>query len=482
MTRVPAPIASTASAPTPISLAMASASARWPASYSTIVAERLWSDAFVTLPILKPLVWIRFATPRARPGTVVPLSTATVVSAGRTGDVVEPESPVVSVPPAAGAEPAIVFAAGFGSSPPPRTCVATTTPMIRTSATAAMTPSVVLRPGRFASCSSSSSGQRRAPAGAGRGVAVADGARSGCAGGAGRACSPAPAAVAAAAAAGVAAGGTEGLAASGAPSPGPVGGCCPGCCGGPDVPLVPGAGWMVVGWSTVAAPPAGLAAAAPAAVAAAAAATAGAPGAGVPAGGAGAGGPGGGAGGGGAAGGGGGAPRRGDRGGPGRGRAGGRRGRGRAGGRRGRGRAGGRRGRARGLLRVLAGGGGRRGGGLGRRSRAGLRRRGLLRDGRADAPLCLGDHALLLLGGALGRAARPFAQTLDLASLREVEQRQHGEPQHGCEARVRPVLLDLVRDREGEDRRHRGGHPRRWPRRFHRRRGARRRCGGPSAG
>ena len=50
----------------------------------------------------------------------------------------------------------------------------------------------------------------------------------------------------------------------------------------------------------------------------------------------------------------------------------------------------------------------------------------------------------LQLGGALGRAARPFAQALDLARLREVEQREHGEAEHGGEARVGAVLLDLV--------------------------------------
>ena len=89
-------------------------------------------------------------------------------------------------------------------------------------------------------------------------------------------------------------------------------------------------------------------------------------------------------------------------------------------------------GRARGSAR--AGGRGRRGRprGLGRAAPARRRR-------EASA-----ETRCLELGGALGRAAGPFAQALDLARLREVEQRQHGEPEDGREPGVGAVLLDLA--------------------------------------
>ena len=45
---------------------------------------------------------------------------------------------------------------------------------------------------------------------------------------------------------------------------------------------------------------------------------------------------------------------------------------------------------------------------------------------------------VLQLGGALGRAARPLAQALDLARLGEVEQGEHGEAEHRREAGVAP--------------------------------------------
>jgi hypothetical protein len=46
-----------------------------------------------------------------------------------------------------------------------------------------------------------------------------------------------------------------------------------------------------------------------------------------------------------------------------------------------------------------------------------------------DASRGLSGDALLMLGGALRRAASPFAQTFQLARLREDEQRQHRDPQ-----------------------------------------------------
>ena len=58
----------------------------------------------------------------------------------------------------------------------------------------------------------------------------------------------------------------------------------------------------------------------------------------------------------------------------------------------------------------------------------GGRRRGLQRLGD-DAALRVGLDALRELGGALGLAAGPLAQALDLARLGEVQQRQDGQPE-----------------------------------------------------
>ena len=75
---------------------------------------------------------------------------------------------------------------------------------------------------------------------------------------------------------------------------------------------------------------------------------------------------------------------------------------------------------------------------------AGAVGRGAGRRGRRHAALGIGRDARLELGGALGRAARPFAQALDLTRLREVEQRQDAEPEDRGDARVGSVLLDLA--------------------------------------
>ena len=55
-------------------------------------------------------------------------------------------------------------------------------------------------------------------------------------------------------------------------------------------------------------------------------------------------------------------------------------------------------------------------------------------------------HALLELGGALGRTAGPFAEALDLARLGEVQERQHGQAEHGSRARVAAIVLDEVEE------------------------------------
>ena len=70
--------------------------------------------------------------------------------------------------------------------------------------------------------------------------------------------------------------------------------------------------------------------------------------------------------------------------------------------------------------------------------------RGHLDGLRDDAALRVGLHALGELGVALGRAAGPFAQALDLARLREVQHRQHAEADHGGDAQVRAEAFDLV--------------------------------------
>jgi hypothetical protein len=45
-------------------------------------------------------------------------------------------------------------------------------------------------------------------------------------------------------------------------------------------------------------------------------------------------------------------------------------------------------------------------------------------------------------GDALGRAASPFAQALDVPRLREVEGRQNGQTQHRGQAGIGPDLLN----------------------------------------
>ena len=84
-----------------------------------------------------------------------------------------------------------------------------------------------------------------------------------------------------------------------------------------------------------------------------------------------------------------------------------------------------------------------------RRSAAG--RPPLRRSADGRLARCVGRHARLELGGALGRAAGPFAQALDLARLREVQQRQDAEPEDRRDAGVGAVLLDLLLRREGGD-------------------------------
>jgi hypothetical protein len=64
-----------------------------------------------------------------------------------------------------------------------------------------------------------------------------------------------------------------------------------------------------------------------------------------------------------------------------------------------------------------------------------------------DAHRRSGRNALLVIGRALGRAARPVAQTLDLAGLGEHEQREDRdshEPDKGCDG---PDLRERVRQR-----------------------------------
>jgi hypothetical protein len=103
---------------------------------------------------------------------------------------------------------------------------------------------------------------------------------------------------------------------------------------------------------------------------------------------------------------------------------------------------------------------GRRGGGAGRGGRAhadghgrlgaGGRRLGL----HAARGLGLRDDALLRLARALGRAAGPFAQALQFAGLREVEDREHGQAEERHDTDVGAVLLDPIRQREREEQDH----------------------------
>src|SRR4051794_41811901 len=60
-------------------LRTASACGRRPGRKETIVAERAWSDALVTVPCLKPAEPSWSATRLASPATGVPFRTATVV-------------------------------------------------------------------------------------------------------------------------------------------------------------------------------------------------------------------------------------------------------------------------------------------------------------------------------------------------------------------------------------------------------------------
>ena len=62
----------------------------------------------------------------------------------------------------------------------------------------------------------------------------------------------------------------------------------------------------------------------------------------------------------------------------------------------------------------------------------------------------LRHDALLELARTLRRTARPFAQALQLAGLREVQQREHGQAEEGGDADIGAVLLDLVLDGERE--------------------------------
>ena len=78
---------------------------------------------------------------------------------------------------------------------------------------------------------------------------------------------------------------------------------------------------------------------------------------------------------------------------------------------------------------------------------------GLRRGGPRGLGGLRGD-ALLELLRALGRSARPLAQALDLSRLGEVEQRQDRKGRDRGEACVGSVLLDLARQREGEDLQH----------------------------
>jgi hypothetical protein len=64
----------------------------------------------------------------------------------------------------------------------------------------------------------------------------------------------------------------------------------------------------------------------------------------------------------------------------------------------------------------------------------------------------LGADALLLLGGALGSAPRPLAQPLELARLREHQQRQNGDPDEGGKCRDRSDLGERFRQRQRQER------------------------------
>jgi hypothetical protein len=61
-------------------------------------------------------------------------------------------------------------------------------------------------------------------------------------------------------------------------------------------------------------------------------------------------------------------------------------------------------------------------------------------------------NPLLDVGVALGRAAGPLAQAFELASLREHEQREHGDADDRGKRRDRPDLGEGARERKRERR------------------------------
>jgi hypothetical protein len=69
---------------------------------------------------------------------------------------------------------------------------------------------------------------------------------------------------------------------------------------------------------------------------------------------------------------------------------------------------------------------------------------------RRERLLCSGSslcaHALLEIGRALRCAAGPLAQTLDLARLREDEQRENCDAQQRCESGDRADLGEFARE------------------------------------
>ena len=142
--------------------ATSSAAGFWPGAYCTVVSPRCWSAALVTWPRANPPPPSWSATWAARPGTVVPLRTATVTSARLTaGPPPEPEL-------WDGRDDSVfgLLAGVLASSPPPKTWVTRRT----TSATPATAPRTIpmIRRGSRSPVSAS---RRSAP----RGGAAADG-------------------------------------------------------------------------------------------------------------------------------------------------------------------------------------------------------------------------------------------------------------------------------------------------------------------
>src|SRR5689334_23730909 len=135
----------------------------WPGWYATMVAERAWSGAFVTVPILKPAFWSLVAAPRARPGTVVPLSTATVTSPREIGAGFVPLG-VVDEPGVVVGELPIVFGE-FLLEPPVKTVRIRTTAMTTT----ASAPPAIMSAVRRCGCPSSAAGGAAGGAGGRRG-------------------------------------------------------------------------------------------------------------------------------------------------------------------------------------------------------------------------------------------------------------------------------------------------------------------------